>query len=205
MLYVDRADAGRALARDLEHLAPKHPLVLALPRGGVPVAAEIASALGTDLDVVPVRKLGVPRQPELAMGAIGENGITVLNEQVIDRLKIRPRDIERVRASEQIELDRRANRWRRRDPIPRRGRLVLMVDDGMATGATMEAACRVVTAEGASEVVVAVPVASPEAVERIRALGIDVRCRVDARLGGVGAAYSDFHQLGDAEVAKLLT
>ncbi len=203
-MYTDRAEAGRALALDLDYLRARNPLVLGLPRGGVPVAAEIASALGADLDVVPVRKLGVPGQPELAMGAIGENDITVLNEQVIDRMEITPADIASVRQQEQIELQRRARRWRRRDPISRRGRLVIIVDDGMATGATAEAACRVVAAEHPSAIVVAVPVAAPEAVVRVGSVADDVVARVGMRLGGVGAAYSDFHQLTDGEVSRLL-
>ncbi|RRQ29901.1 phosphoribosyltransferase [Rhodococcus sp. Eu-32] len=204
MMFADRMEAGRILAKDLGHLAGQNPLVLALPRGGVPVAAEIASALGAKLDVIAVRKLGVPGQPELAMGAIGENGTLILNRDVIDHLRITADDIDHVRRQEEIELARRAQRWRRHGPRSRRGRLAVIVDDGMATGATAEAACRVAAAEGAAGIVLAVPVASPDAVARIQPLVNEVRCRVDSHLDGVGAAYGDFHQLTDDEVTALL-
>ncbi|SNS86669.1 putative phosphoribosyl transferase [Rhodococcoides kyotonense] len=204
-MFTDRTEAGRILAKDLDRFRDRNPLILALPRGGVPVAAEIASALDAELDVIPVRKLGVPHQPELAMGAIGENDIVILNQHVIDRMQISADDIDLVRRQEEIELVRRAHRWRRHGPRSRVGRLAIVVDDGMATGATAEAACRVAAAEGAAGIVLAVPVASPDAVARVRPLVDEVLCRVDSTLSGVGAAYGDFHQLTDDEVTALLT
>lgn len=204
MMFTDRTEAGHALAADLADLTGRNPLVLALPRGGVPVAAAIAEALGADLDLLLVRKLGVPGREELAMGAISEGGIRVLNRGIIEHSRVTPEQFADVEEFETFELERRAALWRRTDMIPRAGRLALIVDDGVATGATAEAACRVAEAAGMAGIVLAAPVAPPEAAGRIRALGVDLRCRVDDRFSSVGAAYSDFHQLSDDEVAQYL-
>ncbi len=206
MLYATRAEAGRELAASLTHLRDAQPLVLGLPRGGVPVAAEVARALGGDLDVIVVRKLGLPWQPELAMGAIGEEHVRVLNADVIAQSRVAESALADVEVSERRELDRRVRLLRGDRPaVPVAGRLVVIVDDGMATGATAVVACRVARARGADRVVVAMPVSSDEAVTRVEDEADEVVCPLVPRwLGGVGGAYRDFHQLTDAEVRSAL-
>ncbi|MFD4291997.1 phosphoribosyltransferase [Rhodococcus sp. NPDC058505] len=206
MLYATRAEAGRDLATSLGHLRGTDPLVLGLPRGGVPVAVEVARALAGDLDVIVVRKLGLPWQPELAMGAIGEGGVRVLNEDVIGRSGVSPLTLSSTETAERRELDRRVRLLRGdRPPIPMAGRTVVLVDDGMATGATAEVACLVARAGAAARVVVAMPVSSEEAMDRLRAVADEVVCPLVPRwLGGVGGAYRDFHQLTDDEVRAAL-
>jgi putative phosphoribosyl transferase len=206
MVYANRVAAGRALARYLDHLRATHPLILGLPRGGVPVASAVAEALGCDLDIILVRKLGVPWQPELAMGAIGEDGAKVMNTDVVAQTRVSAEQVAVVEAHERVELDRRLRVLRgSHDRAPLRGRTVVIVDDGMATGATAAAACRVAREAGADRVVVAVPVAAPEAIARLGATADEVVCpSIPFDLGGVGAAYADFHQLSDTEVTDLL-
>ncbi|AHH21138.1 phosphoribosyl transferase domain-containing protein [Nocardia nova SH22a] len=206
MIYPDRWVAGRTLGESLLHLRASHPLVLGLPRGGVPVAAAVREVLGGDLDVLLVRKLGVPWQPELAMGAIGEDGVRVLNDDVVGQTGVRTDQIAAVEARERAELSRRQAVIRARVPRqPIRDRTTVIVDDGMATGATMAAACRVARGCRPRRIAVAVPVASIEAVDRVRELAGETVCPLIPRsLGGVGGAYRDFHQLGDEEMLTVL-
>src|SRR3954465_8514857 len=168
MLFQDRTDAGRQLAAKLAAYAGQPDvLVLALPRGGVPVAYEVAEALGASLDVFLVRKLGVPGQEELAMGAIASGGVRVLNEEVIDALGIPGAVIDAVAADEQLELERRERAYRDGRPAPEvHGRTVILVDDGLATGSTMRAAVAALRQLQPARVVVAVPVAAPSTVEQ---------------------------------------
>jgi predicted phosphoribosyltransferase len=206
-IYADRSDAGRALATALEsHRAAEDTVVLGLPRGGVPVAYEIAARLDLPLDVLVVRKLGLPWQPELAMGAIASGGALVRNEEVVRYLEGRADAFEAVRAREQRELERRERDYRGdRPPLELRGRTGILVDDGLATGATMEAAVRALKAAGARRVVVAVPVASSEARHRIAAVADEVVCLATPMLfSAVGQWYQEFGQTSDEEVRDLL-
>ena len=208
MLFRDRVDAGRQLAQRLTPYAGRDDvLVLALPRGGVPVAAEIATALDAPFDVFLVRKLGVPGQPELAMGAIAEGGTTVLNDELIDSLGISAEMVERVRLRELQELERRRGRYRGVRPSPEvRGRTVILVDDGLATGASMEAAVGALRAMGPARIVVAVPVGARESCARMAALADEVVCaQMPERFAAVGQLYADFSETSDEEVSALLS
>jgi predicted phosphoribosyltransferase len=206
-VYMDRADAGRALAESLSgwRSAPDT-VVLALPRGGVPVAFEVASALALPLDVLVVRKLGLPSQPELAMGAIASGGAMVLNPDVLRYLHGGDDALESVRAMETAELLRRERQYRGdQPPLEMSGRTAIVVDDGLATGATMEAAVRSLSALGAKRIVVAVPVASVEARERVAAVADEVVCPYTPEyFSAVGQWYRDFGQTTDEEVRDLL-
>jgi putative phosphoribosyl transferase len=206
-MFADRVDAGRALAKALEkRRGAADTIVLGLPRGGVPVAHEIAEALALPLDVLVVRKLGLPWQPELAMGAIASGGALVLNDEVVRYLGDRGDAFETVRAREQAELERRERDYRGdRPPLDMRNRTGILVDDGLATGATMEAAVRALQALGARRVVVAVPVASAQARDRIAAVADEVVCLATPMLfSAVGQWYRDFGQTEDEEVRDLL-
>jgi putative phosphoribosyl transferase len=208
MAFRDRADAGRQLVPRLLHLRDEHPVVLALPRGGVPVAYEVARALGAPLDVIVVRKLGVPAQPELAMGAIGEGGVRVLNDDVLRVARSTPADVAVVEARERAELDRRAEAFRGgRAMLPVEGRTVIVIDDGIATGSTALAALQVARAHGARRVVLAAPVAPPETVREFEQAGVAdevVVVEQPARLFAIGSWYDNFAQTSDAEVVRLL-
>ncbi|NEW40320.1 phosphoribosyltransferase [Nocardia cyriacigeorgica] len=206
MVYSDRAAAGRALGKRLSYLHASNPLVLGLPRGGVPVAAAVRSVIGGDLDILLVRKLGVPWQPELAAGAIGEDGGRVINADVLAHTGLSRERLADIEATERVELERRRVAWRGdAEPIPLGGRTVVIVDDGMATGATVLVACRVARLRMPKQIVVGVPVASAEAMDRIALEADEVVCPlVPPSLGGVGNAYRDFHQLADHEVTDLL-
>ncbi|GAD84246.1 phosphoribosyltransferase [Nocardia asteroides NBRC 15531] len=206
MVYPDRAAAGRVLGKALEHLRAPRPLVLGLPRGGVPVAAAVCGVIAAELDILLVRKLGLPWQPELAMGALGETGVLVVNRDVVERSGVTQEAFDEVERDERIELARRQHALRVRDPVPLGGRAVVIVDDGMATGATVLAACRVAATQRPDRLVVAMPVSSPEAARRVRRECDELICLwTPADLGGVGMAYHDFHQLDDEEVRALLS
>lgn len=205
--FLDRHDAGRVLAGELaRYRGDPSAIVLALPRGGVPVGFEVAQALGLPLDVVVVRKLGLPAQPELAMGAVASGGAVVLNDEVLRLLPARGDALERVKARELLELTRREQAYRGdRKPLDVRGRTCIVVDDGLATGATMAAAVRAMKNAGAGRVVAAVPVASDEALERIAALADEVACaQVPRWFSAVGQWYERFDQTEDDEVRELL-
>ena len=205
-MFRDRADAGRRLAGLLAEradLTGGDVVVLGLPRGGVPVAAEIALALNAPLDVIVVRKLGHPRQPEYAVGAIGEEGARVLTT---GSRTISVGELTRIADAESAELDRRVRRLRGdRPPVPLRGRTALIVDDGIATGATAAVACQVARVRGAARVLLAAPVAPPAAVADLSGIADEVIAFLtpDA-FQAVGAWYDDFTATTDAEVAALL-
>ena len=206
MPFSDRHDAGRRLAARLERYRGRDAIVLAMPRGGVPVAFEVACALQLPLDVLLVRKLGVPFQPELAMGAIGENGVRVTNERVMRECGVREPEVAAVEARERIELGRRVARYRGGRPLPSLdGRIALVVDDGIATGSTARAACRVARTLGAAEVVLAAPVA-PAGAARTFARDADEVELLETPAGfwAIGQFYEDFAQTTDEEVVDLL-
>lgn len=205
--YRDRRAAGRVLAAELASYRGKPGLlVLGLARGGVPVAWEVAAALGADLDVFLVRKLGVPRWPELAMGALASGGRVVMNDDVVSNLHISADQVRAVIESETAELRRRELAYRGGRPeADLRGRTVMLVDDGIATGASMLAAVRAVRAAGARSVVVAVPVGPRTACRQLAAEADDVVCAtMPVDFDAVGQVYADFHQVTDDEVRTLL-
>ena len=207
MRFFDRTHAGRRLAELLEQQdLAEDTVVLGLPRGGVPVAYEVATALDLPLDVIIVRKLGVPFQPELAMGAIGEDDIRVLNEQVVGSSGVSPEEIDMVEKRERVELLRRIELLRGDRPrIPLTGRTALIIDDGIATGSTALVACQVAKAHGARGVVVATPVAPPDTVAKLQSAADHVYCVSTPRhFWAIGEFYSDFTQTSDQEVAQLL-
>lgn len=205
--FRDRVDAGRALAAHLSAYAGRGDvLVLALPRGGVPVGYQVAQALGAPLDVYIVRKLGVPGHEELAMGAIASGGVRVLNQSVVQGLRIPPQVIDAVAARERTEMERREQEYRGGRPAPDvRGRTVIVVDDGLATGATMRAAAQALRQQGPARVVVAVPVAAEESCRELGSMVDEIVCSVTPEpFYGVGMWYEDFSQTTDAEVRDLL-
>lgn len=206
-LFRDRADAGRKLAAALKHYVNEpNLLVLALPRGGVPVAFEVAEALNAPLDVFMVRKLGVPGYEELAMGAIASGDIIVLNDRLVEQLGATQEMIERAVEREQRELDRRERAYRGDRLRPEVGdRTVILVDDGLATGATMRAAAAALRQQNPKRLVVAVPVAAPETCDDFRDEVDDIVCAITPEpFYAVGAWYADFSQTTDEEVRELL-
>jgi predicted phosphoribosyltransferase len=214
MVFASRTDAGAQLAEALREQIAQPPrelpadqiVVLGLPRGGVPVAAEIAAAIGAPLDVIIVRKLGVPFQPELGMGAIGEAGARVISADVVDHAGVSERQIAAVEARERVELARRARRYRGgTPPLPLDGKIAVIVDDGIATGSTARAACLIARARGAARVILAVPVAPRGFSERIGADADDFVClRTPTPFYSIGQFYSDFRPTSDREVIACL-
>ena len=206
VMFADRADAGRRLAPRLEYLRGEPVVVLGLPRGGVPVALEVARALGAPLDVIVVRKLGVPFRPELGMGAVGEDGVRVINREVVRLAGVAAGELAAVQAREQAQVDARAARYRVRRPRePLAGRVAVVVDDGIATGSTARAACQVARAHGAARVVLAVPVAPRGWEARIAGAADEMVC-VDTPedFYAIGQFYADFSQATDEEVIGCL-
>ncbi len=207
MIFQNRKHAGLLLSEKLrEYESNTDVLVLALPRGGVPVAFEIAKALKVPMDVFIVRKLGYPAQPELAMGAIRSGGVVVVNESIVSGLGIARDTIEMVRTEEEKELKRRELQYRKDKPLPSlENKVVILVDDGLATGATMKAAVKSVKLLKAGKVIVAVPVAPPDTFEDLKGIADEVIClETPWDFSAVGEWYRDFSQTTDEEVIKLL-
>jgi putative phosphoribosyl transferase len=204
--FHDRRDAGRQLAQLLLSLRRSEPLVLALPRGGVPVAFEVAGALGAPLDVFVVRKLGVPDHEELAMGAVASGGGIVLNRPVVENMRIEQAVVEEVARREFYEVLRREGMYRAdQPPLEIRGRHVVLVDDGLATGATMRAAVATLRLSKPARLVVAVPIAAPDARRALARLADDVVCASTPEdFRAVGLWYENFEQVEDSEVQSLL-
>ncbi|MGA2879358.1 MAG: phosphoribosyltransferase [Bryobacteraceae bacterium] len=205
--FLDRRDAGKQLAKKLtSYTGDPRVLVLGLPRGGVPVAYEVARALHAPLDVLVVRKLGVPGHRELAMGAIASGGLRVLNPDVIEALGILPAEVESVAARELQELERQEKTYRGGAPLPLlAGRTIIVVDDGLATGSTMQAAVGALWQGNAASIIVAVPVAAPETVRKLRNLADSiVFLSAPPDFHAVSMWYEDFSQTSDEEVRSLL-
>jgi putative phosphoribosyl transferase len=206
--FHNRTDAGQKLSSRLMHLTIHTPIVLALPRGGVPVGFEIARALAAPLDLVMVRKIGTPWQPELAVAAVvdGEDPQIVENPDVMAMLQLTEDFIKKEAARELKEIERRRGLYLSgRTSIPLKGRIVILVDDGIATGATARAAMKAVRKAGAASVVLAVPVAPPETIAALRPDADEVVCLLQpAFFGGISQFYADFHQVDDDEVIDLL-
>lgn len=205
--FADRSAAGKALADRLKSYAHRNDvLVLGLPRGGVPVAAEVARALDAELDVFVVRKLGLPHHPELAMGALASGGIRVLNESVIEWYGVTNEAIEAVARTEQHELERREQAYRQGRPVPRiADKIVVLVDDGLATGSTMQAAVAAVRQQRPARVIVAVPVGARETCNELAETADEVVCvSMPAPFIAVGLWYEDFSPTSDADVQKVL-
>jgi putative phosphoribosyl transferase len=206
MVFADRDDAGRRLAARLGHLRGEPVVVLGLPRGGVPVAFQVARALGAPLDVIVVRKLGVPFQPELGMGAVGQDGVRVINPEIVDLAGVSENVLAAVQAREQAEVDTRAGWYRPVRPRePLGGRTAVVVDDGIATGSTARAACQIARTLGAARVVLAVPVAPPGWQARIGADADELVCVSTPRgFRAIGQFYARFPQVSDEEVIACL-
>jgi putative phosphoribosyl transferase len=208
MPFLDRSDAGRQLARALAGYRDQQPIILALPRGGVPVAAEVAAALDAPLDLILVRKLGVPAEPELAMGAVvdGAAPIVVRNEDVIRITDVGEAEFNATCDAELAEIERRRLRYlgdRERADVA--GRTAIVIDDGIATGATIRAALRATRMREPKKLVVAVPVAPPDSLEALRGEADDIVCvEQHDLLGAIGAYYADFQQVSDREVIETL-
>ena len=208
MPFIDRKDAGRQLAKALARYKSQRPVVLALPRGGVPVAAEVANVLDAPLDLILVRKIGVPFQPELAMGAVvdGAEPVIVRNEEVIRLSGVSETDFNAIRDEQLAEIERRRKLYLGDRPHPEiSGRTVIVVDDGIATGATTRAALHAMRMRKPSKLVLAVPVAPTDTLKRLRGEADDIVCLEDyEEFGAIGLFYSDFSQTSDSEVIEIL-
>lgn len=206
-MFTDRRDAGRQLASRLSRFGDLRPVVLGMPRGGVLVAAEVAHRLGATLDMIVVRKIGCPWQPELGLGAIAEGGVRVLNDSLIRDTGIRPEELEAATTREWGELARRRHRYRGdRAASPLSGRVVILVDDGLATGYTARAAIEAIRRRGGERVILAVPVGPRDTVAAMREIADDVVVLDSPRwFSGVGAAYRDFSPTSDDEVIAALS
>lgn len=204
--FADRSDAGRQLAARLLPLADQRPLVLGLPRGGVPVAAEVAALLGAPLEFIAVRKLGAPHNPEYGIGAIAEGGTRVFDPEALELLEISGGELTSIVERESAELGRRVEAYRGdRKPVPPRDRTVIVVDDGVATGVTDTAALRQVRRNRPRRLILAVPVCPPDSLARLRDEADEIVCLVaPPQLQGVGQWYEDFRQVADAEVIDAL-
>jgi putative phosphoribosyl transferase len=204
--FRDRRDAAEQLARRLDHLRAEHPIVLGLPRGGVPVAAVVAERLHAPLDILVVRKLGVPYQREFAMGAVGEEGARVLDDAAVRMSGATPEQVARVEAEERLEVDRRARRYRNhRRPLSLAGRTALIVDDGIATGSTARVAAQIARARGAARVILAAPVIPADRIADLRQEADEVVVVAAPELfGAVGQFYDDFSATSDDEVTKIV-
>lgn len=205
-MFADRRDAGRQLAGALVQLAERDPLVIGLPRGGVVVAAEVARALDADLDILVVRKVGAPGQPELGLGAVAEGGVLLLNEPLMDRLGVTREQLQPTIDRSRAELARRRDLYRGdTNAIDVTGRTVVLVDDGLATGGTAKAAVDTLQHLGAGSIIVAVPVGAPATIRDLEELVDEVVCLFAPRmLMAIGQHYSDFDQTADEEVMALL-
>lgn len=206
MPFEDRVDAGRRLAAELEVYREQAPIVLGLPRGGVPVAYEIAVALGAPLDVWVVRKIGAPFQREFGIGAVAEGGEIVWNDEALTFIGLSEQELRELAADEEKEIQRRVRLFRRNRPPPEiRGQTILLVDDGIATGGTILAAIRALRKQEPTRIVLAVPVASSDTLEKLRAEVDDVVCLEPTPfLNAIGLWYQDFTQTSDDEVIRLL-
>jgi len=203
--FVDRADAGWRLAELLEIYRIRDPVVLGLPRGGVPVAYQVAASLAAPLDVVVVRKLGVPFQPEVAMGAVGEEGVRIVDRDMVDRAGVTDAEVAEVERHERAVLHERLRRYRRRrSRVDLTGRTAIVVDDGVATGSTARAACRIARLLGAAEVVLAVPVGPPDVLRHVPEADVVVALAEPDDFRAVGYHYRDFAPTADDEVIVLL-
>lgn len=205
-MFRDRRDAGRRLAGRLVHYRALDPVVVGMPRGGVPVAAEVADRLGAPLEIIVVRKIGCPWQPELGIGAIAEGDVRVLNEALVEEIGLRPDEVEDATAPEREELARRVRRYRGgRAAIPVDGRLVILVDDGLATGYTARAAIEALRRRGVRHVVLAVPVAPEDSVAALRRVADEVAVvDIPPWFRSIGEFYENFSQTSDDEVISLL-
>jgi putative phosphoribosyl transferase len=209
MMFRDRKDAGERLAAQLLHLKDKTPVVLALPRGGVAIGSEIARLLGAPLDIVLVRKIGVPWQPELALGAVADGGMpeTYIDERMVTALAIPANYVREETARQLAELERRRRIYAAgRPPVEVKSRTAIVVDDGIATGATMRVALRAVRRAGPAWLVLAAPVAAAETLAALKGEADETVCvAVPEGLGAIGYYYEDFHQMSDSEVTQLLS
>ncbi|OEF98767.1 phosphoribosyltransferase [Desulfuribacillus alkaliarsenatis] len=205
-MYKNRLEAGQILAHELMIFKNDHPVILALPRGGIPIAAPIVKQLNTDFDIIIPRKIGAPYNEEVAIGSVTEEGHAILNQSLIERLAVPDSYIEQATLKQVQEIKRRLNTYRQgRAPIKLEGRVVILVDDGIATGYTMHAAIQSVQHQNPKKLIIAVPVAPPETVDTLTELIDAVVCPLQViHFQAVGQFYDEFNQVSDEEVSELL-